>query len=104
MLTALAADDGPEGPRLYLGLWRGPRPERPGGNGLLLAMDPATGAVLARGELPGAPERLVVAPAAGGAGRRLYAVEGTPGPEERNPGLVAGPLRAGACWPWSRWR
>jgi DNA-binding beta-propeller fold protein YncE len=90
-LTALAASDGPEGPLLHVGLWRGPGPGRPGGQGEVLALDPATGAVLARAELAGAPERLVAAPAPGRAGRRLYAVEGSPGPGERNPGLVAGP-------------
>ena len=91
LLTAVAAHDGPEGPRLHVGVWRAPRPERPGGSGLLLAIDPATGAVLARAELPGAPERLVGAPAPDRAGRRLYAVEGAPGPEERDPGRIGAP-------------
>ena len=69
----------------------GPPAGAPGGKGVVLALDPATGAVLGRAELAGAPERLIAAPAPGGAGRRLYVVEGTPGPGERNPGLVAGP-------------
>ena len=95
-LTAVAASDGPEGPLVHVGLWRGPRPGRPAGQGVVLALDPATGAVLGRAELAGAPERLVAAPAPGRAGGLLYAVEGTPGPNERNPGLLASPR--------TRWR
>jgi DNA-binding beta-propeller fold protein YncE len=90
-LTAVAASDGPDGPLVHVGLWRGPRPGRPAGHGVVLALDPATGAELGRTELAGAPERLVAAAAPDAAGGRLYVVEGTPGPGERNPGLVAAP-------------
>ena len=57
----------------------------------MLALDPATGTEVGRTKLAGAPERLVAAAAPDATGGRLYAVEGVPGPDERNLGLAAGP-------------
>ena len=90
-VTAVAAADGPDGAVVYVGLWGRAAPAAAAGRGAVLAVDPATGAVLGRAESAGAPERLVLAPAPGGAGRRLYAVEGTPGPDERYSGTVGEP-------------
>lgn len=91
VVTALASADGPDGPVVYAGLWWGAAPGRWTGHGAVLAIDPATGAVLGRIELTGAPERLVPAAATGDAGQRLYIVEGSPGPDKRNPGIVGDP-------------
>jgi len=81
----LALGDSPTGAVVYAGLWRGAATAGGAGSGALVALDAATGAVLRRAPLAGVPERLVVAPAPGGGGRRLYAVEGWPGPEARYP-------------------
>ena len=81
----LALADAPTGAVVYAGLWRGAATAGGAGSGALVALDAATGAVLRRAPLAGVPERLVVAPAPGGGGRRLYAVEGWPGPEARSP-------------------
>lgn len=100
VVTALAAADGLDGPVVYVGLWWGTAPASSAGHGAVLAIDPATGTLLRRVELTGAPERLVPAAAPGGAGQRLYAVEGTPGPDKRNPGLVGDPPTRWRCSPW----
>jgi hypothetical protein len=81
----LALGDAPAGAVVYAGLWRGAVDAAGAGSGAIVALDAATGAVLRRAPLAGVPERLVVAPAPGGDGRRLYAVEGWPGPEARSP-------------------
>jgi DNA-binding beta-propeller fold protein YncE len=81
----LAVEAAPTGAVIYAGLWRGASSAAGAGAGAVVALDAATGAVLQRSPLPGVPERLVAAPAPGGAGRRLYCVEGSPGPEARYP-------------------
>jgi DNA-binding beta-propeller fold protein YncE len=91
----LALDEGPDSPVAYLGLWHSAAADRPGGSakgrGSVVVLDLASGAVLDQTTLVGAPERLVLAAAPSRAGRRLYVVEGTPGTDERNPGLVGSP-------------
>jgi hypothetical protein len=87
-VTSLALGSMPGGPIAYLGLWRGPGVaggQGQSGSGLLLAVDAATGLELGAAVLPGPPGLLVAAPAPGGAGRRLYAVEGTGGAERLDP-------------------
>ena len=91
----LAVESDPAGTVIYAGLWRTGPPGGPGGpvgpqagapgRGTIVALDAATGAVLGRVPLAGAPDRLLSAPAPGGQGRRLYCVEGAPGPEARYP-------------------
>jgi hypothetical protein len=81
----LALESSPTGTVVYAGLWRGAATAAGTGSGAIVALDAATGAVLKRTPLAGVPERLVVAPAPGGWGRRLYCVEGWPGPEARYP-------------------
>ncbi len=94
----LAVESDPAGTVIYAGLWRTAAPPAPGGaarvggpqagtpgGGAIVALDAATGAVLGRVPLAGAPDRLLSAPAPGGQGRRLYCVEGAPGPEARYP-------------------
>jgi DNA-binding beta-propeller fold protein YncE len=81
----LAVADSPTGTVIYAGLWRGAATAGGTGSGAIVALDAATGAVLRRTPLAGVPERLVVAPAPGGEGQRLYSVEGWPGPEARYP-------------------
>jgi DNA-binding beta-propeller fold protein YncE len=89
-LFSLALEGGAAGPVTYVGLWRAPEDvdgRRADGNGVLVAIDAATGAVAGRTSLGGVPEDLLLAAAPGQAGLRLYCVEGTPGPEARDPGV-----------------
>jgi hypothetical protein len=88
-LFGLAVDDGAGGTVIYAGLWRGAarvNGELRPGAGAILAIDAATGHTVNRVPVAGVPEQLIAAPAPGGHGRRLYCVEGTPGPEARYPG------------------
>ena len=79
----LAFESGPAGPVAYLAMWRWPAGGGRGaaGAGRVVALDLATGTSAAVLPLAGAPLLVVTAPAPAGLGRRLYVVEGTPGPE-----------------------
>jgi DNA-binding beta-propeller fold protein YncE len=98
-LYSLALASTAAGPVVYVGLWRAPV-EVDGrlakGSGAVLAVQTATGAVTGRASLAGVPEQLVLAAAPGQQGGRLYCVEGTPGPEVRDP-IIPGP-------PAERWQ
>jgi DNA-binding beta-propeller fold protein YncE len=99
-LHSLALERTAAGLVAYVGLWRAPTDAggRPlPGSGAIVAVETATGAVAGRTGMAGVPEHLLLAAAPGHEGPRLYAVEGTPGPEARNPGVPSVPgLDAGA--------
>jgi hypothetical protein len=70
-------------PIAYLGIWRWPEEggdADPAGGGRIVALRAATGAVAGVTPLAGAPERVVVAGGAAGAGPRLLCLEAAPGP------------------------
>jgi hypothetical protein len=80
-VRAVALDGTADGPVLYAALWRDSRAAEGHGStagGRVVALDALSGRVLAMTALPGAPVNLVLAPAPGRAGQRLYAVEGRP--------------------------
>jgi hypothetical protein len=79
---------GPHGPIAFLALWR-PTALLDGrwhpAGASLVAVNPETGAVIARAALPGVPIQLLLAPAPAGAERRLYCLTGPPGAESGDP-------------------
>ena len=80
----LAFERDPAGPVAYLAMWRWPADgggRGAAGTGRVVTLDLATGATTAVQPLAGAPLLAVTAAAPAGFGRRLYVVEGTPGPE-----------------------
>ena len=80
----LALADSPTGTVVYAGLWRGRRPRAGQGAGPSSPSTPRPGPSC--GGRPGRrPRAAGGGPRAGGRGRRLYAVEGWPGPEARSP-------------------
>jgi hypothetical protein len=103
----LALENGPTGPVAYLGLWRRPgeadgRPV-PGG-GRVVALHGLTGAALGAAPLAGLPVHLLVAPAAGEAGRRLYAVEAVPDMSQADSRLGSPDQELAAADRWHLWR
>jgi DNA-binding beta-propeller fold protein YncE len=95
-LHSLALEATAAGPVAYLGLWQAP--SAPGeaasrrlpARGEIVAIQADTGTVTGRMSLAGVPEHLVPAARPGRVGERLYCVEGSPGPEVRNPGSAVG--------------
>jgi hypothetical protein len=84
-VRSVAVEGGPAGPVAYVGLWRwaagGDESGRSvAGWGLILALHAETGTVVGSVRLDGAPMHLLLAPAPGQAGHRLYAVQQVPGP------------------------
>jgi hypothetical protein len=80
-VRAVAIDGTAKGPVLYAALWRdSPAAEGHGSaaGGRVVALDALSGRVLAATALAGMPVNLVLAPAPGRSGQRLYAVEGRP--------------------------
>jgi hypothetical protein len=92
-VTGAAVGDGPTGPVVYLGVSAPATGERAGDRrGRIVALEWASGAARAVAPLAGAPSDLVLVPAPGGDGRRLYAVETLSRPEDELPGAYRGRL------------
>ena len=98
-MSGVALGGGPTGPLVYLGVASPAAPEGARGDrrGRLVAIEGATGVTRAAAPLAGVPSNLVLAPAPGGAGRRLYAVETLSRPEDESPAPTGG-----ASWPSTR--
>jgi hypothetical protein len=95
-IVGLALDGGPGGAVAYLGIWQPaevfagvPGP----GRTWLVAVQATTGAILAVQPLASPPASLVLAPAPGRSGSRLYALETLRPPEEAPSGTYRGQLR-----------
>jgi hypothetical protein len=92
-VSGVALSGEPAGPIVYLGV-AGPAAEGETGDrrGRIVAIEGATGATRAVAPLAGTPSHLVLAPAPGGPGRRLYVVETLSPSDDESPGPYRGRL------------
>jgi hypothetical protein len=99
-ITGLALEAGPAGPVVYAALWA----EHPAGaadagpRARLVALDVARGTVVATLPLEGVPGPLLVGPAPGRIGRRLYSVSTDGVPEARHDEDVGQRFAAAGAW------
>jgi YVTN family beta-propeller protein len=89
--TGLALVDGLDGPTAFVGLWRSEgtagtvEGQRRAARGRVVAVDMATGSIVAAHQLGGVPSALMRPPAGGPPGGPIYAFEAIPRPDSLQP-------------------